>query len=90
MSPVTDSASTVGWVWEPDLTRHALSDPHDVAGGGSGSPDTREVGTGLGRLRSGRHSEPGQSDGREDAEATGLVPCRAACAGEAGRVRGHV
>ena len=32
----------------------------------------------------------GQSDGREDAEATGLVPSKAACAGEAGRVRGHV
>lgn len=32
----------------------------------------------------------GQSDGREDVEAAGLVPSRAACAGEAGRVRGHV
>ena len=43
------------------------------------------AGLGLGDMLS-----LGQSDGREDVEAAGLVPSRAACAGEAGRVRGHV
>ena len=59
MSPVTDSASPVGWVWEPGLTRQALGDPRDIARGAPGSLDTRGVGTGLGQLGSGSHAEPG-------------------------------
>lgn len=89
VSPVPDSASTVGWSGSLDLTRQALSDPHDVGRGSvPGSPDTGRLaqawaGSGLGDTLS-----LGQSDGREDAEATGPSP--AGCgAGEAGRVRGQ-